>query len=266
MTETNQRILSDAPLTNATPLTNVAPLANVARLTQLIDRCLHRAHGLPGMGCFYGKAGLGKTTSGIYATNRFSACHVEALPIGGVKGLLSMIAVELGQKPARTTDALFIQVAQDLTRSRLPLIIDEADHILSDKPIEIVRRLHDVSGVPVILMGEEALPQKLQRWERVASRILSFVGAESATMADVDHLAKIYAGGLVLSPELKSQLLAASRGSIRNVSTNLAHVQEFGAVQGLTKIGLAEWAGRPFHTGEAPAPRTFGVVRKGAAA
>lgn len=251
---------------NSERINSVAPLANVARLTQLIDRCQSRAHGLPGMGCFYGRAGLGKTTSGIYATNRFQACHIEALPIGGVKGLLTMICMELGAKPARTTEALFGQVAQELAITGRPLIIDEADHILADKPIEIVRRLHDVSGVPVILMGEESLPQKLQRWERVHSRMLSWVGAEQATMADVDHLARIYAAGVTLAPDLKTALLAASRGSIRNVSTNLAHVREFAAIQGVTTITVNVWAKRAFHTGEAPAPRNFGAIKKGAAA
>lgn len=247
---------------------SVAPLANVARLTQLIDRCQNRAHGLPGMGCFYGRAGLGKTTSGIYATNRFNACHVEALPIGGVKGLLGMIVQELGLRPQRTTEALFTQAAQELALTGRPLIVDEADHILSDKPIEIVRRLHDVSGVPVILMGEEGLPQKLQRWERVHGRMLSWVGAETATAADVDHLAKIYAAGVTLSPDLKEALLKASRGSIRNVSTNLAHVREYAAIQGIASIDLAGWGRRPFHTGEAPAPRDVvkPLIRRGAAA
>lgn len=246
---------------------SVAPLENVARLTQLIDRCQNRAHGLPGMGCFYGRAGLGKTTAGIYATNRFNAAHVEALPIGGVKGLLGMIVLELGLRPQRTTEGLFVQVAQELALTARPLIIDEADHILTDKSIEIVRRLHDVSGVPVILMGEEGLPQRLQRWERVHSRILSWVGAAEATASDVHHLAAIYAAGVTLATDLKEALLKASRGSIRNVSTNLAHVREFAATRGLASIDLAGWGKQPFHTGEAPAPRNVvPALRRGAAA
>lgn len=251
-----------------TLINSVAPLANVARLTQLIDRCKNRAHGLPGMGCFHGRAGLGKTTAGIYATNRFTACHIEALPIGGVKGLLTMIVVELGLQPQRTTEALFAQVAKELGETQRPLIVDEADHILTDKAIEIVRRLHDVSGVPVILMGEESLPQKLQKWERVHSRILSWVGADPATLADVDHLARIYAAGVTLGADMKEAVLKASRGSIRNVSTNLAHVREFAALQGLTAVTLEQWGRRPMHTGEAPSPRQApaSTLRKGAAA
>jgi DNA transposition AAA+ family ATPase len=246
----------------------VAPLENVARTSALIARLRGRAHGLPGLGCLYGRAGLGKTTAATWACNALDAVHVEALPIGGVKGLLGMIVRELGLKPARTTEALFIQAVEQLARTQRPLLIDEADHILTDKPIEIVRRLHDVSQAPVILIGEELLPQRLQRWERVHSRILSWVGMEPATASDVDHLAKIYARGLTLGPDLKAALLKASRGSIRNVSTNLAHVCEFAAVQGLTAVDLAAWGQRPFHSGEAPPPRDLPATlrRRGIAA
>lgn len=234
---------------------SVAPLDNVARLMGLIDRCQNRAHGLPGLGCLYGPAGRGKTTAATYSVNAVNACHIEAMPIGGVKGLLRMIVVELGMKPARTTEDIFLQACEKLARTQRPLIIDEADHILTDRAIEIARRLHDVSQVPLILIGEERLPQKLQHWERVASRILSYVGMENASANDVDHLARIYAAGLTLGPDLKAALLTASRGSIRHVATSLANVREFAAVSGLTRLGMADWGTRPFHGGEAPIPR-----------
>ena len=260
-------------MTEQPPLYNsVAPLANVALLTKLIKRIVDRENGLPGMGCVYGRAGRGKTTAAIYACNSLDACHVEAMPIGGVKGLLTMIVVELGLRPARTTDGLFMQAAEHLGRSRRPLIIDEADHILTDRPIEIVRRLHDISAVPVILMGEERLPQRLQQWERVHSRILSWVGMEEATIEDVGFLAPIYARGLTLGPDLKKALLQASRGSLRNVSTNLSHVREFATTYALTSVTMADWGDKPFHTGEAPQPRNaptsrsmMGSYRRGAA-
>lgn len=247
---------------------SVAPLANVGRLTALIKRIEAREYGLPGLGCVYGRAGRGKTTAAIYAMNALNAVHVEALPLGGVKGLLRMIVEELGLKPKRTAEDLFMQAAEDLGRTGRPLIIDEADHILTDRSIEIVRRLHDTSWAPVILMGEEALPQKLVRWERVHGRMLSWVGMEEATRDDVDHLAKIYARGLTLGQDLKDKLLRASRGSIRNVSTNLSHVREFAQVQGLSSVTLVEWGQKPFHTGEAPQPRhaTVSTLRRGAVA
>lgn len=247
---------------------SVAPLANVARLQELITRCTGRAHGLPGMGTFYGRAGLGKTTAGVYATNRLDAVHVEALPFGGVRKLLDMIVSELGLRPTRTVPQLFDQAAEHLARSGRPLLIDEADHILSDKLIETVRRLHDVTGVAVILMGEELLPTRLERWERVHSRMLSWVGAEAATINDVGHLIPIYAAGIEIEEDLRIRVLQASRGSIRNVSTNLAAIREFAAVYDLNRIGSDRWGDRPFHTGDAPAPRRIAdlPMRRGAAA
>ncbi len=233
----------------------IAPLANVARLAQMIKRLQTREYGLPGLGCCYGRAGLGKTTAAIYATNSLNACHVEAMPIGGVKGMLSMIVTELGLKPGRTTEALFTQAAQHLAQTQRVLIIDEADAILKDKCIEILRRLHDISNAPLIFMGEEQLPQNLRKWDRVHSRVLSWVGMEEATSVDLDHLAKIYARGVTIAPQLKAALLTASRGSLRNMSTNLAHVREVASRRGTSSLGMEEWKSESFHTGEAPAPR-----------
>lgn len=233
----------------------IAPLANVARLAQMIKRLQTREYGLPGLGCCYGRAGLGKTTAAIYATNSLNACHVEAMPIGGVKGMLSMIVTELGLKPGRTTEALFTQAAQHLAQTQRVLIIDEADAILKDKCVEILRRLHDISNAPLIFMGEEQLPQNLRKWDRVHSRVLSWVGMEEATSVDLDHLAKIYARGVTIAAPLKAALLTASRGSLRNMSTNLAHVREVANRRGVDRLGMDEWKTETFHTGEAPTPR-----------
>lgn len=233
---------------------SVAPLANVARLTQLIDRCQNRTHGLTGMGCFYGFAGYGKTTAGVYATNKFAAVHIEALPVGGTKGLMEMIVTELGLRPARQTAKMFEQAAQELGRTQRPLILDEADHLLTDRTIETIRALHDKTGVPVILVGEETLPQKLTRWERVHSRILSWVPAEPASIEDVGDLARIYASGIEIASDLREAVLLASGGSIRHVSNNLAALAEHAAVRGVKRLTKADWSGT-FQSVEAPTPR-----------
>jgi DNA transposition AAA+ family ATPase len=243
-------------MTEETTLYNtVAPLANVARLGALIDRTVNRAHGLPGMGCYYGQAGYGKTTAGIYCTNTLDAVHVEAVPLGGIKKLLGMIVIELGLKPKRLVTDLFDQAAQELAVTNRPLIIDEADQILTDRMIETIRHLHDKSGAPVILMGEEMLPQKLTRWERVHGRMLAWVRAEPATIDDVRHLARIYAPRVEITAELQEAVLTASRASMRYISTNLAAIAEHAAVRGLQRVTLADWGKTAFHTGEPPVLR-----------
>jgi len=247
----------------------VAPLANVTRLVALIDRAQNRGPGLPGLGCFYGRAGLGKTTAGIYATNTMNACHVEALPFGGLKTLLHMIVTELGLQPRRLIPDLFEQAAKELGKTGRPLIIDEADHILATKTIEAVRHLHDKSGAPVILMGEELLPQRLQAWERVHGRMLAWVEAEPATIKDVEHLAKVYAPGVEIAPDLRQMVLESSKASMRYISTNLAAIAEFAAVHGHSRVTRDMWGVQAFHTGEPPTLRRGAVpavTRRGRAA
>lgn len=233
---------------------SVAPLRNVALLLTLIERVKGRAHGLPGMATFYGPSGYGKTTAATYATNKFRACHIQVQSLWRAKTLLQEIVIELGQRPGRTAPDLFTQAAQELARSGRPLLIDEADHLARDSMIEVVRGLYEASGVPVILIGEEMLPQKLQRWERVHGRMLDWVASEPACLADVGHLAPIYAPGLEIAEDLRAQLLTASTRSIRRVATNLAMLSEHARVRGLVRLARADWKGA-FHTGEAPAPR-----------
>ncbi|MDB5658345.1 MAG: hypothetical protein JWS10_960 [Cypionkella sp.] len=250
------------------PIKNVAPLANVARLLTLATRLENRAYGLPGIGCFFSPAGYGKTTSGIFATNAINACHITALPVGGIRSLFGMIVAELGGRPTGGVADLFLQAVQLQQKTNRILIIDEADQLLpkgskdpQGKVIDLLRHLHDTTEVPLILMGEELLPQKLKQWERVHGRILSWVAAEPATMEDINFLAPIYAPGIAIDSDLRAAVLHASSGSLRIISTNLANMYEFAASKGLKNLGQGEWANRAFHTGEAPIARPqLGII------
>lgn len=240
---------------------NVAPLKNVASLLALIDRVENRMPGLPGMATYYGPSGRGKSTAATYATNHTGACHIEVQPLWRAKNLLAGIAGELGvAKPARTAAAIFEQVAQALGVEQRPLLIDEADRLMRDDMVEVVRGLHEASGAPVILIGEEDLPMKLTRWERVHGRMLDWVAVQPADMTDVAQLAAIYAPKIELAEDLRQLLLDSSRRSHRYVSNNLARVAEFALAKGLTRVTRADWGKVKFFSGEAPPPRREEVI------
>jgi hypothetical protein len=105
------------------------------------------------------------------------------------------------------------------------------------------------------LIGEEELPTKLLKWERVHGRMLDWVAAQPAELSDVNQLAPIYASGIQIGEDLKSRLLDQSGRSIRRVSINLAHVRETAVTLGLSRMGMGDWGARPFFRGEAPPPR-----------
>jgi len=234
---------------------SVAPLRNVAALIALINRVKDRAYGLPGMACFYGFSGYGKSTAAIYATNRFDAVLVQCKSAWTKKNLCSAILTELGLPTKGNTADMVDRVSAALALRAMPLIIDEADHLVARRMIEIVRDIYEGSQVPVILIGEELLPQKLNEWERVHGRMLDWVAAQPSDMSDLQHLAPIYAPGVTIDAPLAAELLRRSHGSTRRVCVNLAQVHERAMIAGKSRMGLSDFDAGGFFTGVAPTPR-----------
>lgn len=250
MTAHDARMGQSAPLYNS-----VAPLRNVSALATLLDRLESRTAGLPGMGCFYGPSGYGKTSAAIFATNTFRAVNVQVQSTWSGKFLCQQILRELGETPKGTIAGLVARICELLAIQDVPLIIDEADHLVRRQMIEIVRDIYEGSAVPVVLIGEEEMPQKLRQWERVHNRILSWVPAEQASLSDLHHLVPIYAPGIGIDPDLAEAILRASGGSIRRICVNLNTAAEMARTRNLDAVDLAAWGSAPFFTGSAPAAR-----------
>jgi DNA transposition AAA+ family ATPase len=245
---------------------SVAPLRNVGALAALIDRVKGRTHSLPGMGTFYGPSGFGKTMAAVYCTNRFGAITVQVKSAWSKKTLCEAILAEIGLPAGATIARMLDQISDHLALSDAPLLIDEADFLVQRNMIEIVRDIYEGSGAPVILIGEELLPQKLRAWERVHGRILDWVAAEPGDLSDVAHLSRIYAPDLAISADLQAKLVAASRGSIRRICVNLDRLREFAATRGVRSLSAADWGSQAFFTGAAPEVRRFeGEVARTAA-
>ncbi len=234
---------------------NVAPLRNVAALVELIERVKGRGEALPGMACFYGPSGFGKSTAATYAENEFQAVRVEMRSRWTARKLTQTIVQELSLKPARTVCDMIDQISEALIRRDVPLLIDEADYLIHRNMVEIARDIYEASRAPVILIGEELLPQKLSTWERVHGRMLDWVAAQPGSAADLRQLAGIYAGGIAIAEDLQSAILRASEGSIRRISTNLDAVATLARTRGLDAVDLSHWQGEAFQPVEAPLPR-----------
>jgi hypothetical protein len=161
----------------------------------------------------------------------------------------------MGILPERTIGAMFKQAVGELQATGRPLIIDEMDYLVDKAAVDIVRDLHDESGSAVILIGEERLPQKLNKWERFHGRILDWQEAQPVSTNDVNHLARLYCPNVSVGADLIEQLHKISRGSARRVCVNLSNIAAEAQRQGLDQVNLEEWGDRPLYTGQAPAPR-----------
>ncbi|MBL4750507.1 MAG: ATP-binding protein [Amylibacter sp.] len=234
---------------------SVAPLRNVSALVALIARVEGRTIGLPGLATFYGPSGFGKTTAATYAANRFDAYHIEVRSSWTKKNFCEGVLKEMGIEPTKTISYMVDQVSEELALSGKILLIDEADYLIRRNMIELVRDMYESSGSTIILIGEEGLPQKLQKWERVHGRMLDWVAALPACLEDIDHLGRLHCKDLTLAADFKSHLLKASKHSIRRVVVNLEKVREFASKKGVTAIDMAVWGKRDFFACNAPTQR-----------
>lgn len=147
-------------------------------------------------------------------------------------------------------------VNEGLASAGRTLIIDEADYAVDRGMIEVIRDMHDRSGMPVVLIGMELLPQKIRKWPLVDGRILTWTQAPPIDLRDARMLAEHYAPGIEIDDALIELVMTQNAGDARKMTTDFAHVLEQSALQGTTTMTLDKWGKAPFLRGEAPKPRS----------
>lgn len=228
---------------------DVAPLANVGLFMGLVDRVHNRAPHLPGIGVFSGFSGYGKTTAAVAAANRFRARYLEVGQSWTQARFLRSLLVELGGQPKGTIGDMVDASISHLARARVPVIIDEADHILTRRYVELIRELHDKSGATFILIGEEMLPQRIAAHERVHNRVFSWLQAQPADAGDVAALARLYAREVQIAPDLCALISDRAAGRLRRVCVSIERVREWAATEGLRAVTREDWGDREMYEG-----------------
>ncbi len=233
-----------------------APLRNVALCTRLLEQAMNRPAHLPGMVSFSGPSGWGKSISAAYAANKHRAYYIECKSTWTRKALLQAILKEMGIAPASTIYDMVDQISEELVLSSRPLIVDEMDHIVEKKAVEVIRDIYEGSNAAILLIGEENLPTKLRKWERFHNRILTWELAQPANLTDTKHLANLYCKEVKIADDLLQRIQQASRGAVRRICVNLHRVQQVALSElGADSINKAQWGKRELYTGEAPARR-----------
>ncbi len=239
------------------PASGIAPLRNITALSALIARTQGRASHLPGLATFSGPSGFGKSFAAAHAAGQFRAYYVEARSGWTRKALLLAVLRQQGVVPARTVSEMVDQVAEQLVLSRRPLIIDEFDHVVARNLVELVRDIYEQSQATIVLIGEEYLPTKLQRWERFHGRVLAWEQAAACSLTDAQALARLYCPRVAVADDLLERLVAQAQGSCRRVCVNLDQIGAFALDAGLPIVTLGDWGERPLYTGNPPAVRRF---------
>jgi len=200
----------------------ILDLASVVTMAELVEYMMQRPPDLPGFGVLSGCAGMGKTTSAIWAVNQYRAYMVRCRFTATQRGFCEDLAKELGlTKPERTIHRMVQQIGDHLAdHYRRPLIIDEADHLVRRRIIEIVRDIYEgcaPAGASIILVGEQALPAMLKQWERIDSRVLRQVQSPVPGVEDARVLANRICPALQLDDGALTAVLTVTRKSLRRM-------------------------------------------------
>lgn len=241
---------------NASPGRSIAPLRNVQLFSELVQRVVDRQRHLPGIATFHGPSGYGKTFSATFAANKFRAYYVEVGESWTKSKFCKAMLLELGLQPRGTIADMVDMIIGQLVVTDRPIIIDEFDHVVRRGYHETVREIHDKSGAPVVLIGEELLPQVLARGsERFHNRVLDWVPAVPADARDGAQLAKLYAPDTPIGADLVEMIVQKADGRTRRICVNLEKVRQTALSEGWEHIDLKTWGDRPLFSGQPPARR-----------
>lgn len=188
---------------------------------------LDLAEGEGRFGLVYGQAGRGKTrTSQWYAAG--NACvYMRVLSIWTTSELdfLGALARELGVlTPPKRKATAFQAVLDKLITEPRAIILDEMEK-MPPKFLGFIRDLTDLSGSPIVFVGEVELIPYLQAERRVWSRVFQQVEFEPISATDIVFYAADVAG-LQLDKPAAGILAKSSGGDFRLVRRDvLALVQ-----------------------------------------
>lgn len=250
---------------NAAPVKSGRPAAtrNVTAFHTLVTRLLNRSGDQGGIGVFYGWSGLGKSKSASFAAQSTQAAWVEIGQFTTSRKLMQHILMELRVKPkgsvADMMDDAIMAMAENPSR---PLIIDEAHWLVEKRLAEVAKELSDKSGAPVILIGEEMLPQGLAAYERVWRRVLDATPALPADLDDARRLAAYHADGIEIADDLLTRLVEVTAGNAGWIVNNISDAIELARQRGLARLTASDWGAAPIRHGTVPKARQASGLAK----
>ena len=216
---------------------------NITNFVSLVEALTEKPGRMDRMGLVYGKWGLGKTRTLEWYYSNNLCFHVRAMAAWCrsvnmmIEDLLSCYRVEARGR--------FKQDIRELVKTakkhRHPLFIDEADRVVRKSIlIETIRDVHDLTKIPVILIGQENIVSLLQRQDlgQVFSRITEIVEYKELSAQDIQRISKELCD-LESDPKVASFIRNITLGDFRLVNALLIKAEGLCAFNKTTEITMS---------------------------
>lgn len=181
--------------------------------------------------CIYGAPGIGKTvTVTRWVENHPNSIFFTASPnIHNGRDVMEEILEAIGKKQTGRNKALEKSIVQMLKGSNRAIIIDEA-HFLRLSALETLRRIHDITDVPLILVGNPAIMDIITEQNKTLtgqffSRAVRIALDAKVPLEDVKKI--VLQHGVQMDKDCIAELHRVARGT--------------GALRVMTKLFLFAW-------------------------
>lgn len=223
---------------------------NLLRLHAAMVELTQRGEGIPGLGLLFGKTGAGKTTALASVVAKTRAVAIRANAATSLNSLLDDICFELKVEGrlGRATEK-FRLICEAMKDKPRPIFIDEADYLCrGERMLDILRDVHDLTGIPVLLVGMAGLEGRLVHLKQLARRISMKIEFEPCDQEDTRLVADTLCE-VGIAEDLLRLIHERSHGCIGLMVVALARVESFAREQRMAEISAAAWGKRELFLG-----------------
>jgi DNA transposition AAA+ family ATPase len=148
--------------------------------------------------------------------------------------MLAELCRNLNGSEPRTVDRAKKTAIDSLEKQPRTILVDEADRLNIDL-IEHFRDVHDLVGVPVVLIGEEHLFPTINARRRIWSRVMQTVEFGPITCEDI-LLFALEAASLRLDPDAAEKIGAKAGGDFRLVWAHIHALEQMARAAGTKTV------------------------------
>lgn len=164
--------------------------------------------------------------------------------------VLDEIATKMGLSTDGNAANVQDRIIGQLAVSMVPLIIDEADHLVDRRSaamLEVIRDITDLTGVMCFLVGMENFPVMVARYGHIASRVARIVELEPLNLADVQATVTAKAD-VPMSPGVVELIQQHAKGRMRLVLSAIANIEQWATANSWARVEVEHIKGRALCT------------------